>query len=91
MDSHWPDWVQHSACLQIGTDGFYPSGMSDDWETPRRVCMEHCNVRLQCLDRVMGLEQGQDYKTRWGIIAGLSPLERKALEPHWLSEQGDVA
>jgi hypothetical protein len=91
-DSYWPSWVQHSACLEIGVDAFYPDDANGDWETPRRVCLTRCTVRLLCLDRVMGMEQGKDHKTRTGVVAGLSPLERKAYEPAWLAEQeGDAA
>lgn len=86
LDSNWPDWSRYAACLEIGTDAFFPSGMKDDWITPRTVCMERCSVRLLCLDRVMTIEQGTDYRTRFGIVAGLSPLERKAYEAEWLAE-----
>lgn len=92
LDSHWPDWVRKAACLEIGVDAFFPVGNNDDWITPRRVCMESCTVRLLCLDRVMTSERGQDFKTRHGVIAGMSPLERKAYEPQWLAErEGDAA
>ena len=86
LDLNWPDWVQHAACLEIGTDAFYPVGNRDDWDTPRIVCMERCAVRLLCLDRVMTIEVGTDHRTRHGIVAGLSPLERKAYEAEWLAE-----
>lgn len=91
LDLNWPDWVQHAACLEIGPEAFYPVGNSDDWDTPRKVCMERCNVRLLCLDRVMTIEVGTDHKTRHGIVAGLSPLERKAYEPEWLAGETGAA
>jgi hypothetical protein len=91
MDSYWPEWVQHAACLEVGTDAFFPVGLEDDWVTPRRVCMESGSVRLLCLDRIMRLEHGQDRKTRHGIIGGLSPLERKAYELDWLAENEGAA
>jgi hypothetical protein len=90
-DSHWPSWVQYAACLEIGVDAFYPEDANSDWETPRRVCLTRCTVRLLCLDRVMSMEQGKDHKTRCGVVAGLSPMERKAHEPVWLAQQEDDA
>ena len=87
LDSNWPEWVHRAACLEIGTEAFYPSGSNDDWETPRIVCLECCSVRELCLDRVMTIERGTDHKTRHGVIAGLTPIERKAYEPEWLAEQ----
>jgi WhiB family redox-sensing transcriptional regulator len=91
LDSNWPAWVQTAACLEIGTDAFYPVGNADDWETPRKVCLERCPVRAECLDDVMARELGMDYKTRHGIIGGLSPIERHAHQPEWLAGQESAA
>lgn len=91
LDSNWPNWMRLSACLSIGTDAFFPVGNQDDWGTPRKVCMERCYVRLQCLDNAMNQERGQDHKTRFGIIGGLSPIERKNFEPEWLAGQEGAA
>lgn len=90
LDSNWPDWMQHSACLSVGVDAFFPVGNKDDWESPRRVCLERCYVRLQCLDNVMTQELGQDHKTRHGIVGGLSPLERKDYESTWMAGQEEA-
>jgi hypothetical protein len=92
VDSYWADWTARSACLSVGTEAFYPVGNDDDWKTPRKVCLERCSVRSQCLDDVMTRELGKDHKTRFGITGGLSPLERLKYEPEWLAEQqGDAA
>lgn len=89
MDSHWPEWIRSASCLEIGHEAFFPEG-NEDWATPRRVC-GRCPVRLLCLDRIMRLEQGQDHKTRHGVVAGMSPMERKAYEPQWLIETEGAA
>lgn len=90
MDSNWPDWMQDAACLGIGTAAFFPEDEprnQGDWLTPRRVCLNHCGVRLDCLDYVMTNELGKDHRTRFGVLAGMSPLERKKFEPEWLDRQ----
>lgn len=94
MDSHWPDWTQDAACIEVGTAAFYPEDEprnQGDWLTPRRVC-RGCMVRFDCLDYVMSRELGKDYKTRFGVLAGMSPLERHKHEKEWLAKQeGDAA
>lgn len=90
MDSHWPDWVGEAACASTGTEGFYPSGWNDDWKTPQRVC-EGCPVIHACREWVMGVERGTDYRHRFGIIAGMTPLARFKYEPEWLAGQQGAA
>lgn len=91
MDSHWPEWVADAACIEIGTDPFFPE-QGEDWNPSKRVCNELCGVRLECLDYAMTRELGQDRKTRWGLWGGMSPLQRGQFEPVWLAERtGDAA
>lgn len=90
MDSHWPDWSTKANCLTVGTEGFYPSGWSDDWHTPLRVC-DRCSVVPECREWVMEIERGTDYRQRFGIVAGMTPLSRFKYEPQWLVEQVEGA
>lgn len=79
-------WIASAQCLSIGHEPFFPE-TGDDWNPPKSVCLNACTVRLQCLDYAMRMELGQDYKTRWGIYGGLSPMARKRYEREWLAEQ----
>jgi hypothetical protein len=91
IDSYWPEWTSRGACATTGTEGFFPGTAEDDWDTPKRVCINHCPVRPQCLDAAMASELGLGHKSRYGIVGGLSPVERHAFEPAWLVEQAGGA
>ncbi|MFI6681911.1 WhiB family transcriptional regulator [Kribbella sp. NPDC050470] len=85
--------MRDAACREIGTLAFYlePGAAHEDWDYLRNVCKTRCPVLQECRDRVMRMELGECYKTRFGVSAGMSPLERKKYEPQWLAEQEPAA
>lgn len=90
---YYEPWVQSAACRTIGFDAFFPEyGAShEDWDAVRAICLNRCPVLADCRDWVMRTELGNDHKTRFGVTAGMSPLERKKYEPQWLAEQPGAA
>lgn len=95
MDNYSPyagPWAEHATCANTG-DAFYPEygAGHDEWDYLRSVCLNRCPVLDDCRDWVMAAELGHDYKTRYGVAAGMSPLQRKKYEPHWLAEQQGAA
>lgn len=85
-------WTLEATCSSTG-DAFFPEygAGHDEWDYLRSVCLNRCPVLVDCRDWVMRTELGQDYKTRYGVAAGMSPLQRKKYEPEWLAEQGSAA
>lgn len=83
-------WMQYATCRSIGTEAFYPPKGSAhvEWNKLRSVCRTGCPVLLQCADWIMRTEQGLDHKRRFGLTAGMSPLQREKYEPQWLAERG---
>jgi hypothetical protein len=83
-------WTESASCRSVGTDVFYPEIGETTWMQARRVCWA-CPVLAACRDWVMSTELGQDHKTRFGVTAGMSPVERKKYEPEWLAGQESAA
>lgn len=93
FNPYYEPWVERAACREIGFDAFFlePGASHEDWDQLRAVCLTRCPSLGQCRDWVMRVEFGQDHKTRHGVVAGMSPLERKAYEPVWLAEHEGAA
>ena len=85
-------WTLEGSCSSTG-DAFFPpkDAGHDEWDYLRSVCLSRCPVLSECRDWVMRTELGQCYKARYGVAAGMSPLERKKYEPVWLTEQQGAA
>lgn len=92
MDNlYYPDWMRDALCAQVGGDVFFPEPGDMTWRAARATC-EACPAFSSCLDWIMTSELGLSYHGRYGITAGMSPLQRVRYEPQWLAEQeGDVA
>ena len=86
MIPYYEPWTEAAVCREVGGDGWFPEP-NDDWNQPRKICMSACPVLMDCRDSVMRAELGRDHKGRYGVWAGMSPLERKRHEPEWLAEQ----
>lgn len=72
-------WREQGACLGVDPELFYPVGegvaVARQTEQARQVCAG-CPVRAECLADVLATE---DPALRWGIVGGLSPVERSEL------------
>jgi hypothetical protein len=91
MNPYYDTWVESASCRSVGGDVWYPEPGDPTWKQARLVCND-CPVLDACRDWVMSVELGKDHKTRFGITAGMSPVQRKKYEPQWLAEQqGDAA
>lgn len=92
FDPYYEPWTADAACRSAG-DAFFPASDAAhvDWDYLRSVCLNRCPVLPECRDWVMRAELGSDPKLRFGVTAGMSPLERKAYEPRWLAEQVEGA
>lgn len=87
---YYPAWTLNASCREIGTEVFFPELNDLNWVQARNVC-RGCLALPDCTDWVMGLELGADHKHRFGITAGMSPLQRVRYEPIWLAEQEGAA
>jgi hypothetical protein len=89
---YYEPWTVDAACRTTG-DAFYPDELAahEDWDYLRSLCLTRCPVLTSCRDWVMRIELGHDYRTRFGVAAGMSPLERKKFEPEWLAGQQGAA
>lgn len=72
---HPGDWSSRGLCRQTDPEAFY----ADDSATLKRasaVC-RGCPVKVECLLDILGYETSQD--GHWGIVGGLTSLQRRAL------------
>jgi len=91
VSHYYEPWTESASCRSVGGDVFYPEPGDLTWGQARQVC-RGCPVLGACRDWVMRTEVGKDHKQRFGITAGMSPVQRKKFEPQWLAEQaGDAA
>jgi WhiB family redox-sensing transcriptional regulator len=71
------DWMTDAACIEIGTEAFFPapvsSGPNRAATKATRICHEQCPVKTDCLQYALtnGLEHG--------IFGGLTARERRLL------------
>lgn len=70
-------WLKAAACLGR-EDDMFPDNHAPDIETARRICAP-CPVSRQCLAEAMAEEGGRTAKGRYGIRAGLTGGQRRAL------------
>lgn len=73
-----PDWYADAACRDADVRIFDPA-KGEQPEPAKRVCRT-CDVRRECLDEILRIEQGAARTHRTGIWAGLTPRERVNLE-----------
>lgn len=91
MSHYYPDWMRDAACAEVGGDVWFPEPGDLTWRSARQVCAG-CTAFHSCLDWIMTAELGLSNHSRFGITAGMSPLQRERYEPQWLAEQeGEVA
>lgn len=90
--AYYESWVERAACRSTG-DAFFPEyGAShEEWDYIRSLCKNSCPVLADCRDWIMRTELGNDHKTRFGVAAGMSPLERRKYESQWLADQEGAA
>jgi hypothetical protein len=86
VNPYYEEWTESAACRSVGGDVWYPEVGDLTWRDARRICSE-CPVLSFCRDWVMRTELGLGPKSRHGITAGMSPLQRHTLEPAWLADQ----
>jgi WhiB family transcriptional regulator, redox-sensing transcriptional regulator len=71
------DWMTDAACIEIGTEAFFPAAVSSGPNRAAakatRICHERCPVEADCLQYALtnGLEHG--------IFGGLTARERRLL------------
>jgi hypothetical protein len=70
-------WLKSAACLGR-EDDMFPENNVGQIETARRICAP-CPVHQQCLAEAMAEEGGRTAKGRYGIRAGLTGGQRRAL------------
>lgn len=73
-------WRDSARCLRVDPEVFYPASWTSAegqllTQLAQRICGA-CPVRLQCLDAAITAEGGRSSDNRFGIIGGLTPLER---------------
>lgn len=94
MPELWPGevemtWLEKAACKDVDNDGgdrFHPAVSSKEggrnakaaYERARTWC-RRCTVAVECLQDALAHET---YSTRHGIWGGLSPSQRKSIDPH---------
>lgn len=69
-------WRDDAACLEVGTEAFYPDMSHRDAVAVAKAVCTGCPVRAQCLVDVLGWEASG---RRHGIVGGLTPHERERL------------
>ena len=70
-ESEW-SWQSHASCRGLDPELFFPA---EDEPAPVKAICEACPVRFSCL--AFALDRGE----RYGIWGGLTPTERKSLDP----------
>jgi hypothetical protein len=72
------DPYKDAACRKPGVNPhiFFPERGGDNGEAAKRVC-SGCTIRQFCEDTAMRVEGQPGNRYRWGILAGMTPLERE--------------
>lgn len=68
-------WVRKAACRSIDPELFF-SGHAADRAAAQGFCAR-CPVQPRCLDDVLEAEGSASRSDRFGIVAGLTPRERR--------------
>jgi WhiB family transcriptional regulator, redox-sensing transcriptional regulator len=73
------DWMTDAACIEIGTEAFFPvavsSGPNRAATKAARICHEQCPVKTDCLQ--FALTNGLEH----GIFGGFTEQQRRPLRP----------
>lgn len=74
------EWRTRAACHtdSIDPDVMFPNSNPADIEDAREICAP-CPVRAECLADAMATEGGATARDRYGIRAGMTGKERRAL------------
>jgi WhiB family redox-sensing transcriptional regulator len=70
-------WLKAAACRGKG-DVMFPENVVSELDRARRICAP-CPVREECLAEALAMEGGATAKGRYGIRAGLTGGQRRAL------------
>jgi WhiB family redox-sensing transcriptional regulator len=75
-----PDWLKQAACRADGIDPdeMFPDNNPAGITHARQICAP-CPVREQCLADAMATEGTRTARNRYGIRAGLTGSQRRAL------------
>jgi hypothetical protein len=73
-------WLRQAACRAEGVhpDVMFPDNNVSELDRARRICAP-CPVRTECLADALAMEGGATAKGRFGIRAGLTGGQRRAL------------
>lgn len=66
-------WRDRAACATYDPELFFPFHSEDMSPLVKRLCLEECPVRLQCLSYALYTRQNE------GIWGGVTPKDRKKL------------
>lgn len=74
------EWRAHAACRADGIDpdDMFPDNNAAAIEHARQICAP-CPVRAECLADAMATEGARTARNRYGIRAGLTGSQRRAL------------
>ncbi len=80
IHGHIADWRAQAACRADGIDPdvMFPDSNAADIEDARQICAP-CPVRAECLADAMATEGDRTARNRYGIRAGLTGRQRRAL------------
>lgn len=87
---YYEPWTEAATCRSVGGDLWFQE-FAGDRADAKRICLNGCTVRLQCLDYAMRVEQRGGEWLRVGIYGGMTPNERRKYEPEWLAGQQGAA
>jgi WhiB family redox-sensing transcriptional regulator len=73
------DWMSFALCRAEDPELFYPTAKGPVPASTRAICYR-CQVRDQCLERALELEQGLPRHARFGVWAATTPNERYRLD-----------
>lgn len=82
------DWRRQGTCASVDPEVMYPHSDPTDIKTAKQVCAR-CPVSRLCLRDIIRHEGGKDVYARHGVVAGLTPAERRAVY-RLLLERGQV-
>jgi len=73
-------WMDRASCINEDPTLFFPERGNAEQRTAdaKKVCLNKCSVRLECLARTMAQEKGTS--RRYGVSGGMTPTERERLQ-----------
>ncbi|WP_372352671.1 WhiB family transcriptional regulator [Streptomyces sp. KL116D] len=81
------NWRLRGACTEVDPELMFPSTKQVEIDAAKDVC-RRCPVLAQCLKDILAAEGGKDPAARHGIVAGLTPTERRKI---WRQSKKDTA